>query len=179
VFRRRSCFGVAGVALVLAVVLFVTGSWPFGLILLGLAGLLLACFLELARRRPHSPVTRASAEARERAGSIWVTWRARAAATADVRRLHSGLAVLEAERRTALFELGAAAHRGDGLAEAGTRARLTELDAHEAQLRQELDRRLAHAEQRIRLARLSVGDTMMVTPNQPPVPAPGPAPDDD
>jgi len=169
--------GVAGVVLVVAVILLVNGSWPFGLILLGLAALLLACFLELARRRPHSPVTRASAAARERAGSIWETWRARAAVTAEVRRLHSGLAVLEAERRTALLELGAAAHRRDGVAEAGTRAHLAELDEREAELRAELDRRLAHAGERIRLARLSVENTMMVTPNEPsqPYPPPGEA----
>lgn len=169
--------GVAGVVLVVAVVLLASGSWPFGLILLGLAALLLACFLELARRRPHSPVTRASVEARERVGSIWETWRARAAVTAEVRRLHSGLAVLEAERRAALLELGAAAHRGDGLAEAGKRAHLTELDEREGELRAELDRRLAHAGERIRRARLPVEDTMMVTPNQPsePYPPPGEA----
>ena len=122
-------------------------------------------------------MTRKTADARERAGSILETWRARAVATAEVRRLHSGLAVLEAERRAALLELGAAAHRRDGIAEAGTRARLAELDEREAQLRDELDRRLAHAGERIRLARLSVEETMMVTPNQPnePYPPPGEA----
>jgi hypothetical protein len=168
---------VAAVILVVAVVLFASGSWPFGLILLGLAALLLACFLELARRRPHSPVTRVTSDARERAGSLLETWRARAAATAEARRLHSGLALVEAERRTALLALGAAAHRGDGIAEAGTRARLTELDEREAQLRDELDRRLAQAGERIRLARLAVDETMMVTPNQPsePYPPPGEA----
>jgi zinc ribbon protein len=166
--------GVAAVVLVVAVILLVSGSWPFGLILLGLAALLFACFLDLARRRPHSPVTRMTSNARERAGSILETWRARAAVTADVRRLHSGLAVLEAERRTALLELGAAAHQGDGIAEAGTRARLAELDEREAQLRDELDRRLAHAGERIRLARLAVEETMMVTPNEP-YPPPGEA----
>jgi hypothetical protein len=169
---------VAAGLLVVALVLFVAGHWPFGLIFVGLAALLFAAFLEAARRRPGaSPVARASTDARERAGSLLETWRARAAATAEVRRIHSGLAVVEAERRTALLELGAAAHRGDGLAEAGVRARLTELDAREAELRSELELRLAHAGERIRKARLAVQDTMMVTPNQPgePYPPPGEA----
>ena len=163
--------------LVLALVLFVSGHWPFGLILVGLGALLFAAFLEVARRRPTSRVTRASLDARERAGSVLETWRARAIATAEVRRIHSGLAIVEAERRTALFELGAAAHQSDGLAEAGVRARLSELDEHEARLRGELEARLDQAGERIRKARLPVQDTMMITPNQPnePYPPPGEA----
>jgi hypothetical protein len=163
--------------LVLALVLFVSGHWPFGLIVLGLAALLFAAFLEVARRRPTSRVTRASMDARERAGSVVETWRARAIATAEVRRIHSGLAIVEAERRSALLELGAAVHQGDGLAEAGVRSRLSELDEHEARLRDELDARLDHAGERIRKARLPVQDTMMITPNQPnePYPPPGEA----
>jgi len=165
---------VAAGVLAIAFVLFITGRWPFGLIMLGLAALLFAAFLEVARRRPHSPVTRASMDARERVGSVLETWRARAAATADVRRIHSGLALVDAERRTALLQLGEAAHRGDGPAEAPVRAHLTELDRREADLRQELDRRLERAGERIRKARLAVQQTMMVTPNEP-YPPPGEA----
>jgi hypothetical protein len=53
--------------------------------------------------------------------------------------------VIEAERRTALLELGAAAHRSDGMSEAGARARLTELDKREATLHGELEGQLALA----------------------------------
>jgi uncharacterized membrane protein len=183
---ERRLFGVTPPALllavaaglfVLAIALFVTGHWPFGLIVLGLAALLFAAFVEVARRRPSLPVTRASLDARERAGSLLETWRARAVATAEVRRIHSGLAVVEAERRAALLELGEVVHRGDGHAEFGVRARLSELDEREAQLRGELDTRLEHAGERIRRALLSVQDTMMVTPRQPnePYPPPGEA----
>jgi zinc ribbon protein len=169
--------GVACAVLAVAVVLFVSGHWPVGLILLGLAALLLAAFLELARRRPRSAVTRVSNDARERAGSLWETWRARAVVTAEVRRIQSGLALLEAERRTALLELGAAAHGGDEAAEKAIRTRLGELDEREAGLRADLELRVAQAGDRIRRARLSVGDTMMVTPNEPhePYPPPGEA----
>jgi hypothetical protein len=169
--------GVALVTVALALILFVTGHWPYGLIVLGLAALLLAAFLEVARRRPHTPVTRASVDVRERAGSLLETWRARASATAEARRIQSGLFLIESERRTALFELGEAAHRGDGIAEAGVRARLAELDAREAELRRALDERLEQAGERIYKARLSVQDTVMVNPNQPsqPYPPPGEA----
>jgi hypothetical protein len=169
--------GVALAGVVIALLLFVSGHWPYGLIVLGLAALLLAAFLEVARRRPHSPVTRASVDLRERAGSMLETWRARAAVTAEVRRIQSGIFVVESERRTALLELGEAAHRGDGIAEAGVRARLADLDAREAELRRALEEKLERAGERIYKARLSVQDTMMVKPNEPsqPYPPPGEA----
>jgi hypothetical protein len=169
--------GVAVALALLAFIVFAAGHWPYGLILLGLAALLLAAFLEVARRRPHSPVTRASADMRERAGSWWETWRARAAANAESRRIHSGLAIVDAERRAALLELGRAAHEGDGAAETGVRTRLSELDAEDADLRRQLEERLEHAGRRIYQARLSVQKTVMVTPNEPsqPYPPPGEA----
>ena len=168
---------VAGGVLVLALVLFVSGRWPFGLIVLGLAVLLLAAFVEAVRRRPGSAPRRASSDARERAGSVVETWRARSAAATEVRRIQSALSLIEAERRAALLQLGAAAHRADSMAEAGFRARLAELDAQEFHLRRELDVRLHQAGERIRKARLAVQKTMMVTPNQPsdPYPPPGEA----
>jgi hypothetical protein len=165
---------VAAGVIAIAIVLFVSGHWPYGLIMLGLGALLFAAFLELARRRPQFPVTRVSTEARERAESLLETWRARAAATAEVRRIHRGLALIEVERRSALFQLGEAAHRADGMAEAGARAQLGELDRREAELRQGLDQRLEQAGERIRRARLAVQETMMVTPNEPATPYPPP-----
>src|SRR5690348_8729617 len=62
--------GLSGLLFVLALVLFGLGHWPYGLILLGLAALLLAVFLETARRRPgdHAAV-RAGTDARERVRS--------------------------------------------------------------------------------------------------------------
>ena len=166
--------GVAIGALVIAVALFVAGLWPFGLIMLGVAALLFAAFFELAGRRPHSPLTRATLDARARAGSLLETWRARAVVTADARRIHNGLALVDAERRSALLELGEAAHRQDGIAEAGVRARLDELDRRESGLHEELDRRLEDAGERIRKARLEVDQTVMVTPNEPLLPYPPP-----
>jgi hypothetical protein len=170
-------FAVAVVTLVVALVLFIAGLWPFGLIVLGLGALLFAAFFELAGRRPSSPLTRATSDARARTGSMVETWRVRAAATADARRIHNGLAHVADERRAALLQLGEAAHRADGLAEADARARLDGLDQREAELRDELDRRLEDAGERIRQARFAVDETVMVTPNEPsnPYPPPGEA----
>ena len=103
---------LAVVAFVSRVVLFAIGHWPYGLILLGAAALLLAAFLEAACRRPGFESTRTSVDARERARSSWQTLRVRQAAAAEVRRMQNALLLLDSDRRTALQELGAAAPRG-------------------------------------------------------------------
>jgi hypothetical protein len=167
--------GVAGVAALLAIVLFAAGHWPYGLILLGLAALLFAAFMEAARRRPHDHRPgRAGSPVRERGRSLWEEYRARSAATAEARRIQSGLILIETERTRALHELGVAAHLGDGHREAGARAFLAELDEREAGLRAQLNERLRDAGERIRQARLPVQDTMMVLPSEP-TPPPGEA----
>ncbi len=165
--------GVATAVSVFAIVLFVVGEWPYGLILLGIGALLVAAFVEAARRRPSSALTRTSTDARERARSMLETYRARSAATAEARRAQSRLLMLDSERRTALLELGAAAHARDSSAEAGVRARLDGLDRREAELRAGLASSLQEGEERIRKARLPVQETMMVVP-----PEPSPPPDE-
>jgi len=165
---------LAAAAFVAAVVLFAAGHWPYGLILLGVGALLLAAFLEAARRRPAERRGRTPVDAKERARSSWETLRARQAAAAEFRRIQSGLVLLESDRRGALQDLGAAVHLHDPAAEAAARARLVELDRHEAALRQALDQAHAEAGERIRRARLPVQETMMVLPSEP-TPPPGEA----
>jgi hypothetical protein len=160
--------GVAAAALLLSIVLFAIGHWPYGLILLGLAALLLAAFMETARRRPDAhATTRAGAAVRERTHSVLEELRARSTATAEARRIQSGLLLVEDERREALSELGAAAYARDSTAEAAARAKLTELDEREAAMSAELEERLWAAGERIRKAKLQVQDTMMVLPTEP------------
>lgn len=160
--------GVAGAVLVLAIVLFAVGHWPYGLILVGLAALLLAAFIEAARRRPHAhPAARAGIVVRERTHSVLEELRARSTATADARRIQGELHAVEHERRQALTGLGAAAHARDSTAEAAARAQLAELDDREAALTAELEERLWAAGERIRKAKLPVQDTMMVLPTEP------------
>jgi hypothetical protein len=169
--------GLTTLLFVLAIVLFAVGHWPYGLILLGLAALLLAVFLEAARRRPeeHAAV-RAGTEARERVRSRLEELRARSAASAEARRIQSGLLLVDGERKARLADLGAAAHARDGAAEAAARAALADLDLRELELRRRLDEQLEAAGERIRKAKLPVQDTMMVTPTQPPDPSPGQPP---
>lgn len=159
--------GLAAGLLVLSLVLFVTGHWPFGLILLGLGALLGAAFLETARRTPELAVVRTSVGARERAQSAVETWRARSAVALELRRIRNSLAQVEGERRGLLFELGAAAYGGDASAEASARTRLDELAEREAELHAELERAHDEAGERIRKARLPVQETMMVVPLEP------------
>ncbi|MES1248987.1 MAG: zinc-ribbon domain-containing protein [Actinomycetota bacterium] len=165
---------VSGVAFVLAVLLFVTGHWPFGLILLGVAALVLAGFMEMGRHRPHTErAPRRGSPMGERTRSAWEELRARSTAAADVRRLQSALLYVDDERRQALHELGAAAHARDSTGEAAARAKLSELDERERRLRRELDGRLEAAGERIRKAKLPVQETMLVVPAEP-----GPPPDE-
>jgi len=158
----------SGVAIVVAIVLFASGHWPYGLIVLGLGALLLAAFMEAARHRPHAETTpRRGSPVGERTRSALETLRARSTAAAEARRLQAELLLVEDDRRQALHELGAAAHAHDGNAEAAARARLAELDEREAELRGRLDAGLEEAGERIRRARLPVQDTMMVLPTEP------------
>jgi hypothetical protein len=162
--------GLAIVLLAIALVLFATGGWPYGLIVLGVSALVAAAYLEAARRRPAERFVLA----RERAQSAVETWRVRSQAAAEVRRARAGIAAVEQERRVLLHDLGAAVHVGDERAESEIRARLTALDEHEQGLRIELEAALAHADERIRQARLPVEETMMVLPAEP-TPPPGEA----
>jgi hypothetical protein len=166
--------GVAAGCVVLAVVLFATGHWPFGLILLGVGALLLAAFLELVRRRPEWTGSGPSSGVHERAESAWAAWRVRASVSTEVRRIRTRLMQLESERRGALLELGTAAYRGDPAHEAHVRERLAGLEAREADLQRELQERLEQAAERIREARLPVEETVMVTPPGPSPPYPPP-----
>jgi hypothetical protein len=159
--------GVAAGVCVVALVLFATGRWPYGIILLGIGALLLAAFLEAARRRPISHLTRTTTDARERAQSMFEAYRARSLATTEARRIQSRLLLLESERRAALLELGSAAYARDSSAEAAVRARLDELERLEAELRSDLDSSFREAQERIHRARLPVEKTMMVLPSEP------------
>jgi hypothetical protein len=179
---------LALIALAAAVALFATGSWPYGLILVGVSALIVAGFLEVARRRPDSRLTSyaasSTASARERAAAAVDRLLARSSAAAEVQRVRRAQAALEADRRTAMLELGEAVHRDDDPAAEAARGRLAELDAIEDALRERLAERISSAEERIRRSRLSVEETMVRVPEPypppdegtPPTPAPVPEP---
>lgn len=169
---------LAAVSLVAAVALFASGGWPYGLILLGVAALFVTAFLEVARRRPDSALTRASADAavgtRERARATLEMLMARSSAVAEQQRVRSARAVIEAERRATMLRLGEAVHREDEETARSARDRLAELDLAEKELGKRLELRLAETDERLRRARLPVQQTMIVAPEgegTPPQPA--------
>jgi type IV secretory pathway TrbD component len=168
---------LAGAALTLAVVFFVLGRWPFGLVLLGVALLLAAVFAEAARRHPGDRVTRASAEALDHfrarasvaAGSVATRGRA-------MRRLYAlrrELKRMAALRSQLLYELGTAVYLGDDQGSETARGRLEELDRLVASTEGRMQEVVASAQRRIEERRLEVQPTEMVELPEQPSPEPG------
>ena len=153
--------GLAVFSFALAVALFAGGSWPFGLILLGLAALFAASFLEIARRRPSDAVRDARSWMRPRLELLV----ARSSAVANEQRLRGDRAVIEAERRVALLRLGEALQSEDEAAAAAARGRLAELDRADDALRGKLALRLNQADERVRRVRMSIQQTAIVRPS--------------
>ncbi len=162
------------VLLVLAVAAFVgaivcfAGPWPFGIILLGVSGLLGAAFVEVAKRRPDSAFTRLSADAaigaRRRAGtSLELLW-ARMRAVAERERVQTARSVIESERRSARLRLAEAERSGDDDEAAALRTRLDDLDRAETRLGERSAPRIAVAEERVRRMRLASAQTVAVAP---------------
>jgi hypothetical protein len=168
-------FALAVAGFAAAGVLFATGRWPVALILVGLSILLFIGFLEVARRKPDTAVTRLSAYAfdgmRARTGSALETFAARNRAGREMLRLRHELARLHAHRRDLLTGLGDAAYRG--VAVDALRTELEALDARTTELEEELQRASDEGRARIERARLAVQKTQMVA-----VPEPYPPPDE-
>lgn len=169
------CLGFA--ALGAAIGLFATGSWAWGIVLLILAGILLAALGEATRRSAdvwmqHS--SRLAADGRAQAATAAEVWRTRFDAKLTRWRTRSRLDTLTFERKPAFQALGEAVWREDESAESEARQRLVELEEEAKRVEEELAERLAGADERIRKARLPVQDTLMVTPNEPSAPYPPP-----
>jgi hypothetical protein len=161
--------GVTAGCFLIAIVLFATGRWPFGLILLGLAALACAAFLEIAKRRPDSTLTREALAAALRTKS-WASnrlelARARSSAVAEAQRVRGARAVIESDRRQALLHLGEAVHSEDDAAEAMARERLSELKRAEEALAGRVEARQAEADERVRRVRMAAEPTLVVPPD--------------
>jgi type IV secretory pathway TrbD component len=168
---------LAGVAMALAIVLFVLGKWPFGLVLLGVALLLLALFVETARRRPRGTATRASAEAvdnvKARAGAAAGSVATRGRAMTRMLALRRELRGLLQARAQLLYELGDAVYRGDDQASETARGRIEELDRSIASTEGQMHDVAQSAQRRIDERRLEVQPTEMVELPDDPSPTPG------
>jgi hypothetical protein len=175
----RLVVGMAAAGIVLAIVLFATGHWPIGLVLLGLSLLLLLVTVELGIVRARAGLAADSLATRGRAAT-------------RVLALRRELKRLGAARGRLLFELGDAVYRGDEQATDTARAKVAELDEVARQREGEMQTVIAQAQDRLRRRRLEVQSTEMVevpdpdqptTPDQDPVgpaviPEPYPPPDE-
>jgi hypothetical protein len=168
---------LAAAVLALAIVLLVSGHWPFGLVILGLSILLMVLFFEAARRRPDA-VVRSTTEAldtfRSRAGVAADSLATRRRASREVLALRHELERMAAVHKQLLFELGDAVYRGDEQATERVRAQLLELDALSAERESEMQEVVVRAQERIQQRRLEVQPTEMVeVPDQPGAPSEG------
>jgi hypothetical protein len=159
-------FGVACAVLVLGIVLLVTGHWIAGLLVLGLALLLAAAFLEVGRRKPDAAVVKASVDAvdsmRARAGFAAQALLTNSAARKQIGRRRAELARLQAEREALFRALGEAVYGGDDGAE--QKARIAELDERGAALEAEATQIAEQARARVQRAHLEVQATKVVKP---------------
>lgn len=170
------CLGFA--AFGAAIGLFATGSWPWGILALVVALVLLAAVAEAARRGEAGEWTarssRFAADGRSQAATAAEVWRTRLDASLARWRTRSRLDEIELQRGPALQALGEAVWQNDKTGQREARKRLAEIDAERLRVETELSERLVGAEERILRARLPVQETLMVTPNQPSQPYPPP-----
>ena len=160
-------FALAVALLIAAVVLLVLGSWVAGLVLLGLALLFAAGFLEAGRRKPDAPIVSASVgavdSARARAGYTAHAFLTRSSARKEITRRRGEALRLQGERERLLGRLGAAVYDGaDGAAE---REAVGALDQRIAELEREATEIAASAQERVQAARRHVRPTEVRKPD--------------
>ena len=133
---------LVGAAVGVAVVLFVLGHWPIGLLVVGIALLLLLAVLESARRSERGSVTRSTADAlygfRARATVAAESVASRGRAAKRLHDVRGELQRLGHLRNRLLFELGEAVDRGDDRGTAEVRSRIGDLDRLAAQREEEM-----------------------------------------
>ena len=169
------CLGCAGLGA--AVGLFAASAWGWGLVALLVAFIAFGALREAVRQQgwplPQQSVRLASDGWAQALTTVKV-WRTRLGASITNWRTRSRLGDLAVARGPALQELGAAVRRGDRRAAGKASKRLDELDERERSLEADLELQVAQANERIRLARLPVQETVMVAPDKPNAPYPPP-----
>ena len=167
---------LVGAAVGVAVVLFILGHWPIGLLVVGIALLLLLAVLESARRTERGSVTRSTADAlygfraRATVAAESVATRGRAA-----KRLHDVRGELQRLghlRNRLLVELGEAVYRGDDRGAAEVRSRIGDLDRLAAQREEEMQAIVEARNRHLERGRLEVQPTQVAeVPQGPQEPA--------
>jgi hypothetical protein len=174
-------FALAAAALVLAVVLLVSGHWLWGVLLVAAALFLLVTFVTQTKRVPAqaSGVAKASVGALEavkaRAEATFETVAAHGSAKIELMRLRRELGELAAERGRRLRSLGEAVYEGDKKATKDQKERVSELDERIEAKEAEMTAVAEEAERRVERAQLDVQATQVVQAEQEPGETPEPA----
>ena len=169
---------LAGAAAAVAVVLFVLGHWPIGLVVAGLALLLVLAFIESARRTPRGSLPRSTADAvdsfRARAKVAGESLATRGRAARQLSSSRRELRRMSAVRSRLLFDLGSAVYGGDDQGAETVRERIAELDRLAAQKEAEMQQIVDATQRRVDRGRLEVQPTEVAEqPSPPQTPAPG------
>lgn len=173
--------GLGAGALAGAIALFLTGQWPWGLILVGLAIFMFTGFSSQARRLPGetSGVGRVSLAAvgsvRARAGAAVETVAAHSGARIELVRLRREVGAVAAERTERLRELGEAVYEGNRSATKDLKEAIQSLDETIKEKETQMETVTTQAQDRIGRAQLAVQATQIV-PGGEEVPSPVPEP---
>jgi zinc-ribbon domain len=187
---ERHYFGVppAGILLVLGVVgvivaiaLFVTGLWPWGLIALGVALFLLSGFVSAERKSPGEDgrAVRAFASVRSRAGVAKETIAAHSGARIELARLRRDASGLARQRSERARELGEAVYAKNTTATKELKQRMKEIDDELAAKEAQMAKVTIDAQERVGKAKLQTQPTQVVAgemPDEAPEPATVPEP---
>ncbi|HEY7148583.1 MAG TPA: zinc ribbon domain-containing protein [Gaiellaceae bacterium] len=182
--------GLGVVGLIVAIVLFATGNWPWALIVLGISLFLFTGFASQARRLPDEAGSAgrvslgAISSVRSRAGAAKETIAAHGSARLELARLRRETSGLARERGERARELGEAVYAKNTKATKDLKERIKEIDDEIASKEGQMAQVTMDATDRIERAKLQVQPTQVIPegvelPDQPPepaeVPEPGPA----
>lgn len=168
-------FGVAPATLVLAIAvvalgagtyLLVAGELVVGLLVLGVALLLFAAFLEVARRKPDAPVAQKAAGAADsfkaRAGYTARALRTRSTARRAIKSRRARALQLQGERDRLVRALGEAAYRGED--DSALREQVAAVEARQGALQAEAQEIARQADEEVERASRSIQPTEIRPP---------------
>lgn len=171
---------LAAAFLGVGIALLATSHPVVGGALLGVAVVLAAFFVSLARKLPDVAVSRVSSGAmhalRERAGYAVETLAVHSGARVELFRQRRELAELFAQRGQCARVFGEAVYAGDEEGTQSARAQMEELDGLITTKEEEMEQTTAGAIERIQRAQLQVQPTAIEPPQPVPEPFPEPSP---